>query len=60
LTVKTERNNLAHGLKSFAECGRDVTYKSLVQTKNQVVVFLRQILSNVEKYISGKEYVLTI
>src|SRR5581483_2430769 len=27
LKVKTERNNLAHGQKSFAECGRDLTFQ---------------------------------
>jgi MAE_28990/MAE_18760-like HEPN len=54
--VKRERNNLAHGHKSFAECGRDLTYKNLLMTKNRAIVYMRQILNNVDHYIDNKHY----
>jgi hypothetical protein len=56
LVVKHERNNLAHGLKSFSECGRDLTYESLLDTKKQAVLFMRQILRNIDRYIEKKHY----
>jgi len=57
--VKRERNNLAHGYKSFAECGRDLTYKSLLATKSQAILYTRQILKNMDHYIDNKQYKLT-
>jgi hypothetical protein len=56
LDVKRERNNLAHGLKSFTECGRDLTYEGLVATKKQAVLYMRQILRNIDRYIEKKHY----
>lgn len=56
LGVKSQRNNLAHGVKSFVECGRDETFRSLLSTKSQVVMYLRQILKNIEKYIADRGF----
>ncbi|MBV9434871.1 MAG: hypothetical protein JOZ44_02390, partial [Acidobacteria bacterium] len=54
--VKRERNYLAHGLKSFVESGRDVTYQDLDQIKRQVVSYVRQILNNIQRFINAKRY----
>jgi hypothetical protein len=56
LKVKTERNNLSHGEKSFSECGRDLTYQNLKSVKNRAVEYLRSILKNIEEYIANKRY----
>ncbi len=56
LKVKQERNNLAHGVTSFVECGRDVTYPSLKQTKAQLVRYIENILDNIELYVEQKRY----
>ncbi|HEX4065295.1 MAG TPA: MAE_28990/MAE_18760 family HEPN-like nuclease [Acidobacteriaceae bacterium] len=56
LDVKSERNSLAHGAKSFSECGRDATLNSLGSTKAQVILYLRQILRNIESYIAKKQF----
>lgn len=56
LTVKTNRNDLAHGFKSFTEVGRDKTADELVEIKNKVVKYLKQILVNIEQYLSNKDY----
>ena len=56
LKVKEGRNDLAHGLKSFTECGRDLTFSSLHAMKSQVVLYMRQILRNMETFVHKKEY----
>jgi MAE_28990/MAE_18760-like HEPN len=56
LTVKSNRNDLAHGIKSFAEVGRDKTADELLEIKNKVVKYLRQIMQNIEQYLVNKEY----
>jgi len=56
LTVKTNRNNLAHGTQSFAEVGRDKGADELIKIKDQVVEYLREILENIKTYLDNKEY----
>jgi hypothetical protein len=56
LTVKTMRNNLAHGNLSFTECGRDFDINDLEETKRQVISYLRAIVNNIDKYISNKKF----
>lgn len=56
LTVKTRRNDLAHGIYSFKECGKDYTIQDLIAIKNHVIEYLRQILDNIELYITNREY----
>jgi MAE_28990/MAE_18760-like HEPN len=59
LTVKANRNDLAHGIKSFAEIGRDRTVDNLLEIKNKVISYLKQILKNIETYLGNKEYLDT-
>ena len=56
LVVKTNRNDLAHGIKSFAEVGKDKSADELIEIKNKVVEYLRQILENIETYLENEEY----
>ncbi len=56
LIVKTNRNDLAHGIKSFAEVGKDKSADELIEIKNKVVKYLRQILENIETYLDNQEY----
>lgn len=56
LTVKENRNDLAHGIKSFAEVGRDQSADDLLKIQEKVVNYLRQILENIETYIDNQEY----
>ncbi|SFN93098.1 hypothetical protein SAMN05428949_3889 [Chitinophaga sp. YR627] len=51
--VRANRNHLAHGEKSFSECGRTYTYPELRIIKNQVIRFMRQILKNIQLYLDG-------
>ncbi|MEM1171286.1 MAG: MAE_28990/MAE_18760 family HEPN-like nuclease [Cyanobacteria bacterium P01_H01_bin.35] len=56
LTVKTNRNDLAHGIKSFAEVGKERGADELIKIKDKVVEYLRQILENIETYLENEEY----
>lgn len=56
LIVKTNRNDLAHGIKSFEEVGRDKTIEELLEIKEEVIEYLRQILKNIKVYLDNKEY----
>lgn len=58
LQVKTQRNNLAHGSISFSECGRQYTYEDLNTTKNQVIIYLRSIIKNIQTYIDDENFII--
>lgn len=54
--VKEQRNALAHGNRSFSECGRDVTAADLERIARQTEVFVRAILRNVKSVIDHKSF----
>ena len=56
LTVKSQRNDLAHGDKAFAEVGRDFDVERLVKIKMEVLDYLREVLGNISTYLVNKEY----
>ena len=60
LTVKTNRNDLAHGNKSFAEVGRDYGMNELKKIQIEVVAFLKELLANVAEYLSNRTYLSPI
>lgn len=55
-TVKDNRNDLAHGNKSFAEVGRDYDVHELETMLEQVVEYLKELLESVENYIKTQAY----
>jgi len=59
LTVKTNRNDLAHGNKSFADVGRDFDIVRLNAIRNEVQLFLSDLLASVASYITNREYLHT-
>lgn len=59
LTVKTNRNDLAHGTKSFADVGRDYGVEQLAEIKDEIVAFLDELLENVAIYIRTRAYLST-
>jgi hypothetical protein len=56
LTIKTNRNDLAHGWKSFAEVGRDKSAGDLLRIKKKTIRYLKEIVQNVEQYLSNQDY----
>ena len=56
LNIKTNRNDLAHGFKSFEEVGKDATADELLEIQKRVICYLRGILENIESYLSNEKY----
>ncbi|WJT04740.1 MAE_28990/MAE_18760 family HEPN-like nuclease [Leclercia adecarboxylata] len=56
LTIKSSRNDLAHGSKSFSEVGRDFSMESIIEIKDKVIAYLQSMLQNVAGYINNKHY----
>ena len=56
LKIKTNRNYLAHGFESFKDIGKENTAEELLKIKKRVISYLREILQNIEDYISKQEY----
>jgi hypothetical protein len=54
--IRKRRNDLAHGLESFAECGRQYSIQDLISMKQEAVVYLRSILRNITRYVQEKQY----
>lgn len=54
--VKEQRNQLAHGMLSFVECGRDFTVKDLHEIKSEVENFLWGFIKAIELYYDNEEY----
>jgi len=56
--VKQLRNRLAHGSISFAQCAEDVTVGRLVELKDRIVNYLREVVDYFIRYIDSFEYLL--
>lgn len=54
--IKRNRNILAHGNKSFLECGRDTAIEEIIQITGEVEAYLAQILDNIEAWLSNRAY----
>ena len=55
-TVKDLRNDLAHGVKSFAEVGRNASPSDLEEARVQTVEILSQTLRNISNYLQNRHY----
>lgn len=56
LTVKSNRNDLAHGVKSFAEVGKEKSPDELLKISKKVIRYLKEILQNIETYLTNQDY----
>ena len=56
VTIKNKRNHLAHGEYTFADIGKDYTVRELVDFKDEVCIYLVDVLNNIEIYINNKEF----
>lgn len=56
LTIKNIRNDLAHGLKSYEEVGRDYPIKLLLDIGVRAGAYTAAILNNVARYLDAEEF----
>lgn len=54
--VKDRRNDLAHGIQSFAELSADDTIEDLEDTKKAVFVYLREFIRHVSHHVDRRGY----
>jgi hypothetical protein len=59
LTIKTKRNHLAHGDYTFADIGKDFTVNDISSFKDETILYLDDILNNIESYLQIKAFVVT-
>lgn len=59
LTVKNTRNDLAHGLKSYNEIGRQYPARDLLDMSLRSAAYIEQILANITEYLDNKMYFQT-
>jgi MAE_28990/MAE_18760-like HEPN len=55
-TIKNRRNDLAHGFISFKHCGQDRTFSEMENMKNQSLLYIEQILNNMDTFLKNKDY----
>ena len=56
LTIKNIRNDLAHGLKTYEEVGRDYPIKRLLEISIRATAYMAAILDNVSAYLDAEEF----
>jgi hypothetical protein len=56
LKVKNERNNLAHGSKSFSDCGRDYTAVQLREFHRKTMAILARVIRDFEVFLHDASY----
>jgi MAE_28990/MAE_18760-like HEPN len=59
LTVKSNRNDLAHGDKTFSAVGADYDVPRLKKIAMQVFKYLGEFIKNIESYLTSKSYLAT-
>jgi hypothetical protein len=59
LTVKNKRNALAHGDEAFGEAARELTIDDLVSIKDEVFIFIGDVLHGMTNYYNAKKYLYT-
>lgn len=56
LIVKNERNSLAHGSKSFSDCGKSYSVVSLIEINQKVCGALEAVIKDVTVFLDSKAY----
>lgn len=55
-TVKEQRNDLAHGTKTFAECGQAFGASDIDRIARQCLTFLAGFIRTLDKFVASKGY----
>jgi MAE_28990/MAE_18760-like HEPN len=56
VSIKKNRNDLAHGVMSFKEVGQNTSAENLVEISDRVIKYLRKILENIDEYLVNQQY----
>ncbi len=58
LEIKNKRNDLAHGILSFSDCGKDTSVTDVNNAFVEIYSYIRNITENIQDYINDKKYLL--
>jgi len=56
LKVKAERNDLAHGVKSFSDCGRHYSARQIKDFHGRTCAMLQKVILDFEVFLQGQSY----
>jgi len=56
LSIKTNRNDLAHGRKSYEEVGRNYSLRDIMNISRRSASYIGTIVVNIESYITDENY----
>ena len=57
LIDKSERNDLAHGAKSFSDCGKRYSTRELRDLFTRATTILKRVIADFESFLTAKAYV---
>jgi hypothetical protein len=57
LTIKTNRNNLAHGIVSFSDCGKDYDIDEIIRFKDDAIDYLKGVLDDIDAFLTNSDYI---
>ncbi len=56
VTIKDIRNDLAHGLKTYEDVGKEYPAKELLAITRRSLSFMREITVNIDDFLDNKHY----
>lgn len=56
LTIKTARNDLAHGLKTYEEVGRDYTTSDIKELSTRALGYVEAVLRGVDGFLAARDF----
>lgn len=56
LTIKSQRNALAHGFQSYEDIGRDYPARELLAISRRSIAYMAEMLRNISNYLDGGGY----
>ncbi|MGB6537476.1 MAG: MAE_28990/MAE_18760 family HEPN-like nuclease [Xanthobacteraceae bacterium] len=56
LTIKSQRNALAHGFQSYEDIGRDYPARELLAISRRSMAYMAEMLRNISTYLDGSGY----
>jgi hypothetical protein len=54
--IKAERNDLAHGTKSFSDCGKNYSAKQLRELHGKSKIILERVIDDFERFLTAGDY----
>ena len=56
VTIKRKRNDLAHGVTSFSEVGRDYTAKQIREMAFRSLGYMEAMLTSIDQYLTSRKF----